>query len=74
MTPKDTRKDEDAHRAAMALLREGLVNPSEAADLAGVSRQLVRHWLMAAGIDWRKQRDAYLTKHWRREINRKRSP
>lgn len=64
--------DEAVQSAAMMLLREGVASPSEVAEIAGVSRQLVRHWLMAAGIDWRKQRDAYLAKHWRRAINRTR--
>lgn len=71
MTPKDTRKDEAAYRAAMTLLREGLASPSEVAEIAGVSRQLVRHWLLADKTDWRKQRRARLTAMWRREIKRR---
>jgi hypothetical protein len=62
-----------AREAAISLLRRGLVTPSEAARLAGVSRQLVRHWLRSEGIDWRRIRLAILMREWRKEENRGRS-
>jgi hypothetical protein len=50
--------------AALSLLRRGVASPSEVAELAGVSRQLVRHWLKASGINWRPARAALLQKAW----------
>ena len=51
--------------AALALLRKGLVTQSEAAELAGASKQLVRHWCLRRGIDTAAAREAYLRKTWR---------
>lgn len=36
----------------------------EAADLVGVSAQRVGQWCVAAGIDWRATRSAYLNRLW----------
>lgn len=52
----------------MALLARGMVTPAEAARLGKVSRQLVRHWLKAAGIDWRKAWQARQAAIWHQEI------
>jgi hypothetical protein len=52
--------------AALALLSRGLVSKSEAARLAGVSRQLMRHW--SKGIKAEKAREAVLTKLWRKSF------
>jgi hypothetical protein len=45
-------------------LRKGLVTQSEAAELAGASKQLVRHWCLRRGIDTAAARAAYLRKTW----------
>lgn len=60
--------DQEARSAALSLLAKGMILPSHAAALAGVSPQLVAYWLKAAGIDWRR---AWLRRQagmWRREI------
>ena len=69
MATKDNTKDPDAKRAAIALLSKGLISKSEAADLAGVSRQLVQHWARDIPID--KARNTILGKLWRQEMRRK---
>jgi hypothetical protein len=69
-TDQDTTKDPAAKRAALALLSKGLLTQAEAAKLAGVSRQLMRHW--AQEIPAKRNRDAVLTKLWSREISKKR--
>ena len=71
MTTDDTTKDQDARKAVVALVRKGLASPSEAAELAGVSRQVANYWLRE--IDWRKARAATLAIAWRRLMKRKRS-
>lgn len=50
----------------LALLRRGEATVSEAAELAGVSRQLVHAWCRVAGIDAIEKRRARLAKLWRR--------
>lgn len=62
-TPDDTTK-----RAALKLLRRGLVTQSEAARLAGVSRQLMRHW--ALEIDTEAAREHFLTALWQKSLRR----
>lgn len=56
--------DEEAKAVAIAMLRDGEITPSEAAELAGVSRQLVRQWCITAGIDWRRARNAWVSARW----------
>lgn len=61
-------QDQEARSAAVSLLAKGMVTPSQAAALAGVSAQLVAYWIKAAGLDWRR---AWLRRQagmWRREI------
>jgi DNA invertase Pin-like site-specific DNA recombinase len=60
--------DPEARRAALALLSKGIGSPSEIADLAGVSRQVVEQWAERAGVDWRKVKRANLTKAWRKAM------
>ena len=55
-----------ALRAALILLRTGRATQSEVAELAGTSRQLVRHWAMRHGIDCRGARNARLVALWRK--------
>jgi transposase-like protein len=69
-TSQDTTKDPAAKAAALALLTKGLASQSEVARLAGVSRQLVRHW--AQDIPVERNRDAVLAKLWRQELKRRR--
>lgn len=61
-------KDDEARSAALALLARGMLTPGQAADLAGVSRQLVAYWLKAAGIDWQRAWRRRQAGVWRREI------
>ncbi len=65
--PKATN-DDSTKRAALSLLRRGMVTQSEAARLAGISRQLMRHW--AGELDAMDAREALLAKLWDRAIRR----
>ena len=56
--------------AVLALVRKGAVTLTEAAQLAGTSRQLVRHWAIRAGINSAAARDAYLRSVWRAALKR----
>lgn len=60
--------DPIAKRVALSMLAQGAGTPSEIAELAGVSRQVVENWATRAGIDWRKIKRAKLAKAWRRAI------
>lgn len=66
MTLETTTKDPAAKRAARKLLSRGIATQAEVAKLAGVSRQLVRHW--AKDIPVQANRDAVLAKVWRRTL------
>jgi transposase-like protein len=68
MTIQDTTKDPAAKAAAIALLTKGLASQSEVARLAGVSRQLVRHWALEIPVE--DNRNAVLAKLWRKHIDR----
>ena len=61
-------KDDEARSAALALLARGMITPGQAAELAGVSRQLVAYWLRHAGIDWRRAWSRRMAGMWRKEI------
>lgn len=61
-------KDEEARSAALGLIARGLITPGQAAELAGVSRQLVHYWLKKHDIRWQATHDARLAKMWRKEI------
>ena len=65
---RKVEKDEIGRNAALALLGRGMITPSQAADLAGVSRQLVAYWLKHAGMDWRRAWQRRQASMWRREI------
>jgi predicted HTH domain antitoxin len=60
--------DDEARSAALALLARGMITPGQAAELAGVSRQLVAYWLRQAGVDWRRAWSRRTAGMWRREI------
>lgn len=65
---RKVEKDDEARSAAVALLARGMITPSQAAELAGVSRQLVAYWIRQAGIDWRRAWSRRQAGMWRREI------
>lgn len=65
---RKVEKDDEARSAALSLLSKGMITPGQAADLAGVSRQLVRYWLKHACIDWRRAWARRQAGMWRREI------
>ncbi len=58
----------DDRAAAISMARAGIATLAEIAALAGVSRQLVRYWVLAEGIDNAKARAAWLAKEWNRRI------
>lgn len=68
MTSNDTTKDTATKAAALRLLARGLITQSEAARLAGVSRQLVAHW--AKGLDVEPAREARLAQIWSKSMGR----
>lgn len=69
-TIQDTTKDPAAKAAAISLLSRGLASQSEVARLAGVSRQLVKHWARDIPLD--RNRDAVLTKLWQQALRKRR--
>jgi transposase-like protein len=69
-TKTSTDISDQTRRAALEMLGEGLATLSEVARLAGVDRQLVRHWAMRAGINVTKSRAAWLSKAWRLKLKR----
>lgn len=56
--------------AVLWLLKHGHMNPSEAARMAGASRQLVMHWLKTSKTDWRKARADRLGALWKQRTKR----
>lgn len=69
MAVKDTTtKDPHAKAAAVLLLSRGLITKSEAAELAGVSRQLIQHWTRGIPVD--QNRSAMIAKLWRKSISK----
>ncbi len=69
MTTKQHSTDPE-RRAALALLSAGLATLAEVAELARTSRQLVRYWAEAEGIDVAATRRKHLARHWRRLLRR----
>ena len=65
-TTPDTTKDPAAKAAAIDLLMRGLISKSEAARLAGVSKQLVQHWARDIPVD--RNRNAVISKLWRKKL------
>lgn len=61
-------KDPNARRAVRSMLARGLLTLSEAAEIAGVSRQLARQW--AADIRWQEIRRQRLADLFRKELKR----
>jgi predicted HTH domain antitoxin len=65
---RKVEKDEIGRSAALSLLARGMITPAQAAELAGVSRQLVQYWLQASGINWRRAWSRRQAGMWRKEI------
>jgi predicted HTH domain antitoxin len=63
---RQTTGEDIMRRAAVSLLRRGLITKAEAARLAGVSRQAVQNWEVAE----EDAREAYLAKLWAVEVTR----
>jgi hypothetical protein len=63
-----THDGSKAQATVLALLRKGQITMSEAGRLAGVSKQLVRHWVTVRGIDVAAAREAYLQKTWKQAL------
>jgi DNA invertase Pin-like site-specific DNA recombinase len=61
--------DPEARRAAIKLMRQGVITTAEAARLAGVSRQVVYAWCKRARIVRDQSRHARITKAWRKAIS-----
>lgn len=64
----DRRIDPEARRAALVLLAKGEATMAEVAQLAGISRQVVRYWAEVAGIDWSRARTDRLARAWRKAL------
>ncbi len=60
--------ENDIRAVALTLIARGLMTPAQAADLAGVSRQLVHFWLKQEDIRWQAVHQARLATLWRNEI------
>ena len=58
------RDQNPQRRAAIALLKRGLIGPAEAAMLAGASKQLIARWSALDGVDWRSARHAEIVRLW----------
>jgi transposase-like protein len=67
---REMEKDAEARRAAVSLIARGIASIPEVARLAGVSRQLVRHWCKRAGVDVSRTRQRKLADAWRKEMRR----
>jgi hypothetical protein len=61
-----TMTDNDTKRAAIALFRRGLITRAEMAQLAGITRQLARHWAK----DYPNARDEYLARLWAKALSK----
>ena len=58
------QRDPEARRAAIVILKRGLMTVPEIAAHAGVSRQLVRYWCSKANLNFAKVRAARIGKLW----------
>lgn len=65
--------DPEVRRITCSLLASGMLRPSEAAEHAGVSLQVVNYWARSAGIDWQRMRRARVAKAYRRQASAARS-
>ncbi len=65
---RQMRKDPEAKRAVLLLISRGMITVPEAAQLAGVSRQLIHAWCGSHRIVPTRARQAKITKAWRRAL------
>jgi hypothetical protein len=63
------RKDPDARRAVLLAISRGLLTVPEAAQLAGVSRHLIRRWCGSRGISVDRARRERNVRLWRRMLD-----
>jgi DNA-binding XRE family transcriptional regulator len=59
-------QDDTTKRIALDMIRAGILKQAEAAELAGVSRQLMRLW--AKDIDCKKARKFWITGQWNERL------
>lgn len=64
--PKDAR----ARRAALTLLRLGLVSPAELVEHIGLDRSTVHRWPIVAEVDWKRARQQRVSQLWSKEVSR----
>jgi len=57
--------DPETRRAVLLMISRGHADVADAARMAGVSRQIVRHWCKRARISLTAAREARLSKEWR---------
>lgn len=62
------RKDPEARRAVLLLISRGHASVPEAAQLAGVSRHLIRRWCGSRGMSVDRARKAKLVRLWRKAL------
>jgi transposase-like protein len=62
------KKDPEARRAVLLMISRGQASVPELAQLAGVSRHLIRRWCASRGISVDRARKARLVKAWRRTL------
>lgn len=63
------RKDPEAKRAVLLAISRGLFTVPELAQLAGVSRHLIRRWCRSRGMIVDRARKARNVKIWRRLLD-----
>jgi predicted NUDIX family NTP pyrophosphohydrolase len=68
MSGRKPSTDAAVIKAAIAMMRAGLATQAEIAELAGTSRQLVRHWATKSEIDATAMRSKYLAREWQKRI------
>lgn len=62
------RKDPEAKRAVLLMISRGQATVPEAAQLAGVSRHLIRRWCASRGMSVDRARKARLVRIWRKAL------
>lgn len=57
-------KDEMARRVGLEILARGLMTPRDVAQVSGLSRQVVDHWVKSTGVNWRAAYQARISAAW----------
>jgi transposase-like protein len=63
------KKDPEAKRAVLLLIARGQATVPEVAQLAGVSRHLIRRWCASRGMSVDRARKAKLVRIWRKALS-----